>query len=334
MLVNNAGVANIAPIEQVTREDYEAQFGINTRAVFFMTQAVLPYIRPGGRIINVSSTNARTGMPSTSVYSGSKVAIEGFTRVLAAELGQTYGITVNAINPGPVETDMYLAAGDAHQKMMAEVVKNVPAGGRMGKPEDIADIVKFLASESARWISGNRLIDMAFYPEYITKCFHVLVILALVLLQESSVFKEPGSRPTDPSTVSDVSRIGRGAGIGVRTTSRCRPSELVDAKKKRRWPGLEDDETGAAGVWQDLASGVELSRLVGGILVPEKRGRWLTEAVDFVEAISWASPDEFSEHIFVTGVNGPKTLTAICFVSSLKVERGFSLEGPFLKMWE
>ncbi|KAK9310938.1 putative oxidoreductase [Lipomyces starkeyi] len=155
ILVNNAGVADVHPVEEVNRDMYDHVFAINTRAVFFMTQAVLPYISRGGRIIHVSSTNARTGMPGTAVYSASKVALEAFTRVMAAEFGPKYGVTVSAVNPGPVATDMYLSAPDTLRESMDELVKNVPAGGRMGTPEDIADIVSFLASENSRWVSGN-----------------------------------------------------------------------------------------------------------------------------------------------------------------------------------
>jgi 3-oxoacyl-[acyl-carrier protein] reductase len=155
ILVNNAGVAQTGPVEDVTHEMYDAVFAVNTRAIFFMTQSVLPYIRKGGRIINVSSTNARTSMVNTSVYSGSKVAIEAFTRVMGAEFGPKYGIIVTAVNPGPVATDMYLSAPDDVKRMMDGFAENVPAGGRMGTPEDIADIVGFLATESSRWITGN-----------------------------------------------------------------------------------------------------------------------------------------------------------------------------------
>ena len=94
-------------------------------------------------------------MPGTAVYAASKVALEAFTRVMAAEFGPKYGVTVNAVNPGPVATDMYLSAPGTLRDTMHEMVKNVPAGGRMGTPEDIADIVKFLASEESRWVSGN-----------------------------------------------------------------------------------------------------------------------------------------------------------------------------------
>jgi 3-oxoacyl-[acyl-carrier protein] reductase len=87
ILVNNAGVADVHPMEEVTPKMYDDVFAVNIQAVFFMTQAALPYISRGGRIIHVSSTNARTGMRGTAVYSASKVAAEAFTRVMAAESG-------------------------------------------------------------------------------------------------------------------------------------------------------------------------------------------------------------------------------------------------------
>jgi NAD(P)-dependent dehydrogenase (short-subunit alcohol dehydrogenase family) len=155
ILVNNAGVPGSGPVEEVTHEAYDAIFAVNTRAVFFMTQAVLPHIAKGGRIINVSSTNARTSMVKTSVYSASKAAIESFTRVMAAEFGPKYGVTVTAVNPGPVATDMYFNASDEVRGVMDSFAKSVPAGGRMGTPEDIADIVGFLATDASRWITGN-----------------------------------------------------------------------------------------------------------------------------------------------------------------------------------
>ncbi|RDW92266.1 hypothetical protein BP5796_01660 [Coleophoma crateriformis] len=155
ILVNNAGVADVHPFEEVTPEIFDNVFRVNTRAVFFMTQAVLPYITKGGRIIHVSSTNARTAMAGTSVYSASKVGVEAFTRVMAAELGPKYGVNVTAVNPGPVATDMYNSAPNELRDFMSDVVKNIPAGGRMAEPEDIADIVGFLASDASRWVSGN-----------------------------------------------------------------------------------------------------------------------------------------------------------------------------------
>jgi NAD(P)-dependent dehydrogenase (short-subunit alcohol dehydrogenase family) len=155
ILVNNAGVTDVQAVEDVTRKSFDAVFAVNARAVFFMSQAVLPHIRKGGRIINISSTGARTGIPSTAVYSSSKAAVEAFTRVMAAEFGPKYGINVTAVNPGPVATDMYLSVPEDLKKGLEEIVKATPAEARMGTPEDIADIVGFLASEQSRWITGN-----------------------------------------------------------------------------------------------------------------------------------------------------------------------------------
>lgn len=159
ILVNNAGVANNAWLANVTREDYDLQMKINVGAVIFMTQAVLPYLNPadngGNRIVNLSSISARGGFKTQTVYAASKAAVEGLTRVWAKELGQQYNVTVNAVNPGPVDTDMYRAAGEEHLTRMEEQNKQVPAAARCGTAGDVADIVTFLCSERARWITGD-----------------------------------------------------------------------------------------------------------------------------------------------------------------------------------
>ncbi|BAE55009.1 hypothetical protein BDV35DRAFT_267685 [Aspergillus flavus] len=155
ILVNNAGAGDNRPLEEVTLESYTKLMDINVRAVVFMTQAVLPYIPRGGRIINLSSISARGGYPTQSVYAATKAAVEGLTRVWATELGHKYGVTVNAVNPGPVDTDMYQAAGPVHLARMEEQNKKVPAGQRCGTTQDIADIITFLAEERSRWVTGD-----------------------------------------------------------------------------------------------------------------------------------------------------------------------------------
>ncbi|UQC83907.1 uncharacterized protein CLUP02_09403 [Colletotrichum lupini] len=144
ILVNNAGVGGNAPLEEVTIEDYDRLMAVNVRAVIFMTQSVLPHINRGGRIVNLSSISARGGYPTQSVYAASKAAVEGLTRVWATELGHKYGVTVNSVNPGPVDTDMYRAAGPVHLARMEEQNKKVPAEPRCGTDEDVADIIVFL----------------------------------------------------------------------------------------------------------------------------------------------------------------------------------------------
>ena len=158
ILINNAGLGQNTPLRDVTLEEYQRLMDVNVRAVIFMTQAVLPYVkreRGAARIVNLSSISARGGYATQSVYAASKAAVEGLTRVWAKELGQEYNVTVNAVNPGPVDTDMYKAAGPVHLAKMEEHNKNVPAAPRCGRENDIADIIAFLCSEKARWITGD-----------------------------------------------------------------------------------------------------------------------------------------------------------------------------------
>lgn len=108
ILVNNAGVAQNTKLKDITIEEYEKQMAINVRSVIFMTQQVLPYLkrdRGGNRIINLSSISARGGFATQTVYAASKAAVEGLTRVWAKELRHECNVTVNAVNPGPVDTD-------------------------------------------------------------------------------------------------------------------------------------------------------------------------------------------------------------------------------------
>lgn len=105
ILVNNAGVLFSKSLSETTAEDFAAIFDVNVRAPLLLTKAVAPYLRAPGRIINLSSVGARQGFESLAMYASSKAAIEGLTRGLAAELGHA-GHTVNAVAPGPVESDM------------------------------------------------------------------------------------------------------------------------------------------------------------------------------------------------------------------------------------
>lgn len=157
ILVNNAGLGGNTRLQDIVLEEYERLMAVNVRAIIFMTQTVLPHIRPGGRVVNLSSISARGGYATQTVYAASKAAVEGLTRVWATELGQQFGITVNAVNPGPVDTDMYRAAGSVHLARMAEENQKVPAAARCGTPCDIADIVLFLCEERSRWVTGEVL---------------------------------------------------------------------------------------------------------------------------------------------------------------------------------
>lgn len=152
ILVNNAGVAEFLPLEQIDERQYATQFDVNVRGVLFATQEAARLMdEAGGRIINITSGAAQAAPPGTSVYSASKAAVEAMTKSHAAELGPR-GITVNALAPGLTITDM-LNENIPHQAQQA-MIQNT-ALRRLGTPEDIADVVAFLASDDARWITGQ-----------------------------------------------------------------------------------------------------------------------------------------------------------------------------------
>ncbi|MEE1941974.1 SDR family oxidoreductase [Streptomyces sp. TRM 70361] len=152
ILVNNAGISGSARIHEVTPELFDRLFAVNTRSLVFLVQRALKNLRDGGRIINVSSAATRIAYPESVVYSMTKGALNTFTLALAKELGER-GITVNAVSPGFVETDMNAArraTPEAEARLAAWSVFN-----RLGRPTDIADIVAFLASDASRWITGQ-----------------------------------------------------------------------------------------------------------------------------------------------------------------------------------
>ncbi|EPY51577.1 3-ketoacyl-acyl carrier protein reductase [Schizosaccharomyces cryophilus OY26] len=153
ILVNNAGCAGQPkPIGTITIEDYSSIFDVNVRGVFFMTEAIVPYLpKNGGRIINIGSLGGRMGFPQNSVYCASKAAIEGFTRCWAAELGPQ-GHTVNQVNPGAVETDMFKGVPD---EIIQFAKKMTPFENRIGLPSDIAEVAAFVAEDRSRWITGQ-----------------------------------------------------------------------------------------------------------------------------------------------------------------------------------
>jgi len=154
ILVNNAGIARFRPLEEIDAADYERQFAVNVRGVLFATQEAARHIgEEGGRIINISSGAATAAPPGTSVYSATKAAVETLTRVHAAELGPRR-ITVNAISPGLIQTDMLETVIPA--EALPAMIASTPLR-RLGTPEEIADAVAFLASEEARFITGQVL---------------------------------------------------------------------------------------------------------------------------------------------------------------------------------
>ena len=151
-LVNNAGTTGSGPIEAVTPAGFRDVFEVNAMAPFFLTQKLLPHMADGGRIVNVSSSNVRVAMPMVVDYTMAKAAVEAMTRTLAQHVGHRR-ITVNAVRPGPTETDMM--AFLASMPEVKDTLAGLSAMGRMGQPGDIAAVVAFLASEDAGWITGQ-----------------------------------------------------------------------------------------------------------------------------------------------------------------------------------
>lgn len=154
IIVNNAGVSYNNPVDQITADHYSSQYDVNVRAPLFLIKHLIPKIQKGGRVINLSSVSARGGYVGQSVYGATKAALEAMTRTWANEFAQKYGITVNAINPGPVDSDMWSAAVAMHEAIKP-MVQATPSGARIGVPDDIAKIVGFLAEEGSRWVNGN-----------------------------------------------------------------------------------------------------------------------------------------------------------------------------------
>jgi 3-oxoacyl-[acyl-carrier protein] reductase len=156
--VNSAGVLAIAPLDDFKLEDFDRTLAVNVRSVFVATQEAAKRMREGGRIINIGSTNAdRMPFAGGGVYAMSKSALVGLTKGLARDLGPR-GITVNNVQPGPVDTDMNPDSGD-----FASTIKGFMALPRYGKTEEIASFVAYLASPEAGYITGaNLTIDGGF----------------------------------------------------------------------------------------------------------------------------------------------------------------------------
>ncbi|HSF57145.1 MAG TPA: 3-oxoacyl-ACP reductase family protein [Candidatus Binatia bacterium] len=158
ILVNNAGIAMVSPIEEFKLEDFERLLAINVKGVFVAVQEAIRHMKEGGRIINIGSINSDlVPFVGGSVYALTKSALAGFTRGLARDLGPR-GITVNNVQPGPVDTDMNPADGQ-----FASQVKGMIAVQRYGHGDEIAALVAFLAGPEAAFITGASLrIDGGF----------------------------------------------------------------------------------------------------------------------------------------------------------------------------
>jgi 3-oxoacyl-[acyl-carrier protein] reductase len=154
VLVNNAGIYEFAPLEEVTPEHFHKLFDLNVLGLILASQeAVKHFGYAGGSIVNISSVVATSAPPETSVYSATKAAVDAVTRSLAKELGPRK-IRVNSINPGMVETEGVHAAGLSSGDFRNQIEAQTPLG-RIGRPEDIAPAAVFLASDDSAWITGE-----------------------------------------------------------------------------------------------------------------------------------------------------------------------------------
>jgi 3-oxoacyl-[acyl-carrier protein] reductase len=153
ILVANAGISKSAPIEDTTIEDFDNLFAVNVRAPFFLIQQLLPTLCKGSNIIFTSSLAAHASVGTLCAYGATKGAIDTLVKHLAAALGPR-GIRVNAVAPGVVETDM---SNFAKTEAGREVTLGMQALKRVAQPDDIAPVVAFLASDDARWITGDSI---------------------------------------------------------------------------------------------------------------------------------------------------------------------------------
>jgi 3-oxoacyl-[acyl-carrier protein] reductase len=157
ILVNNAGVYKFGAIEEISADDFHTQFNTNVLGLLLTTQAaVKSFNANGGSIINIGSAVSNIAPPQSSIYTATKSAVDAITHVLAKELGGKK-IRVNSINPGMVETEGTHTAGFIGSDFEAELVRTTPLG-RVGQPDDIADVAVFLASDDSRWLTGEILL--------------------------------------------------------------------------------------------------------------------------------------------------------------------------------
>jgi 3-oxoacyl-[acyl-carrier protein] reductase len=154
IVVSNAGgLVNLKPIAEVTEAEYDAMTALNGKAHFFVLREAARRLRDNGRIVVIATSTTAMPFIGSATYAGAKAAAELYARVLAKEVGSR-GITVNAVSPGPILTPGALDGGTLER---FDVARKMTPLGRLGEPEDVADVVAFLATHAARWITGQNI---------------------------------------------------------------------------------------------------------------------------------------------------------------------------------
>ena len=153
ILVVNAASATFGPIASVTEADFDAMYAVNVKASFFAFQEAAKHMSDGGRIVSISAALTAVGYDNTLMYAGTKGALEQFTLAASKELGKR-GIVCNIVSPGATQTDLYYGLAPEAAR---EIAKQRSPFKRLADPQDIADVVAFLAGDGARWVSGQNI---------------------------------------------------------------------------------------------------------------------------------------------------------------------------------
>ncbi len=156
IVVNNSGVYEFAPVEDITEEQFHRMFNVNVLGLLLITQAAIKHLGEGSSIINIGSGVTRITPPNSAVYTGTKGAVDAITGVFSREFGAKK-IRVNSINPGMVETEGTHTAGFIGSDFQNFAVGQTPLG-RIGQPGDIASVAVFLASDDSAWLTGEQLL--------------------------------------------------------------------------------------------------------------------------------------------------------------------------------
>lgn len=151
VVVHTAGINRPAPLADLDLADLDAILRVNVRGTFVVNQQAARRVRPGGAIVNVSTSMVRFAPPGLSAYAASKSAVDALTRILAKEM-RGRDVTVNAVAPGPTATGAFLDSTTAEER---EQLAALPPLGRLGRPEDVAGVVSFLAGPAGRWVNGQ-----------------------------------------------------------------------------------------------------------------------------------------------------------------------------------